>query len=78
MAKTIAYRELVKKLKEHDARFRELDNRGKGSHRMIFHPDINGKKASYPLPYHGSKTDLHHAYVKAIIKRFHLPKELFD
>jgi hypothetical protein len=42
--------------------------------RQLFHPDINGRKESYPLKYHGKKTEF--PVGLAIIRRFKLPKDL--
>lgn len=40
-------------LKEHDSRFEFFVDRAKGSERMIYHPDVNGRPASHPVKYHG-------------------------
>lgn len=45
------YRELVAKFKEHDARFEIHVRRDRGSRRMVVHPDIDGVKGQYPIPY---------------------------
>lgn len=63
-------------LREHDPRFVVLVNRGKGSHRMIFHPNIEGQKRSFPIPYHRSK-EIQRGLLKALIRRFNLPNDLF-
>ena len=49
MAKTYSYRELVRKLRKHDPRFDVYTNRAKGSERMLYHPDVNGRLARSPL-----------------------------
>ena len=54
----MVYREVERRLKQHDSRFQIFVTRGRGSHRMVFHPDINGKRRSYPLPFHGNKTHI--------------------
>ncbi len=77
-AKTSKYRELRKKLAKYDKRFEEHVNRGKGSHRVIFHPDIDGEVAHYPVKYHGENTELGKGYLKAFIRRFNLPDDFFD
>ncbi len=64
-------------LREHDPRFVVLVNRGKGSHRMVFHPSIDGQKRSFPLPYHRGK-EIQRGLLKALIRRFNLPNDLFD
>lgn len=43
MAKAYSFRELIRKLRKHDSRFEVYVNRGKGSERMLYHPDINGR-----------------------------------
>ena len=48
MAKTYSYRELVRKLRKHDPRFEVYMNRAKGSERMLYHPDVNGRPESCP------------------------------
>lgn len=51
------YRKVVDRLKESDGRFEVFVSRGRGSHRMVSHPNVGGFKKSYPLPYHGDKTE---------------------
>ncbi|MSU56764.1 MAG: type II toxin-antitoxin system HicA family toxin [Pedosphaera sp.] len=63
-------------LREYDSRFVVLVNRGKGSHRMIFHPNIKGQKRSFPIPYHRGK-EIQRGLLKALIRRFNLPNNLF-
>lgn len=63
-------------LREHDPRFVVLVNRGKGSHRMIYHPNIEGQKRSFPVPYHRGK-EIQRGLLKALIRRFNLPDDLF-
>jgi predicted RNA binding protein YcfA (HicA-like mRNA interferase family) len=63
-------------LREHDPRFEIYSNRGKGSHRMIRHPDVNGQSASFPVPYHKGK-DLQKGLLRALIRRFNLPNDIF-
>ena len=63
-------------LREHDSRFVVFVNRGKGSHRMIFHPNIDGQKRSFPIPYHRGK-EIQRGLLKALIRRFNLPNDLF-
>jgi len=64
-------------LREHDARFMIFTNRGKGSHRMVFHPDVQGQRRSFPLPYHRGR-EIQRGLLKALIRRFDLPANLFD
>ena len=76
--KTRSYREIIKILKKHDTRFNVSDYRGKGSHRMIVHPDILGKERHYPIKFHGDKTEIYPGYQKSIIRHFNLPQNIFD
>ncbi|MGH8441555.1 MAG: hypothetical protein ACRETF_01495 [Nevskiaceae bacterium] len=75
--KTYKYREVIKKLREHDKRFQEWRDRGKGSHRIIYHPSVNGVAASYPMVCHSEGADVHEAYLKGLVRRFNLPKDFF-
>lgn len=75
--KAYKYREVLQLLREHDKRFQEWRGRGKGSHRMIFHPDINGRPASYPIPAHSDGDTIKPPYLKAVIRRFSLPDDFF-
>ena len=77
MPRSRKYRDVIRDLVEHDARFQVLSRRGKGSHRMIYHPDINGRPASYPLKYHGDDTELGPGYLLDLIRRFNLPRDFF-
>ena len=63
-------------LRKHDSRFAFYVDRGKGSHRMIEHPAINGQRASMPVPYHKGH-DLRQGILSAIIRRFNLPHDIF-
>ncbi len=75
--KSYSYRELVKKLRKHDKRFEIFENRAKGSERMLYHPDINGRSESYPLKCHGEGSDIRKGHLPAIVKRFDLPSDFF-
>jgi len=75
--KTFSFNELIKLLQKHDNRFEIYLDKGKGSHRMLFHPDINGRSESYPLKFHGKKTEVRIGHLTAIIRRFDLPKKIF-
>ena len=72
------YREVVARLKEHDPRFEIQVRRGRGSHHMIFHPDVDGAKRHYPVPYHGAKTPVAPGMQKDIVRIFQLPADIFD
>jgi predicted RNA binding protein YcfA (HicA-like mRNA interferase family) len=77
MANTYSYSKLIKLLLQHDDRFEVNIKKGKGSHRVLYHPDINGRAASYPLKYHGEKTVVAIGHLSAIIRRFNLDKNFF-
>jgi len=78
MPKPQKFRKLAKKLIEYDPRFEIYSKRGKGSERMIWHPNINGSQASYPVTCHGENTEIGKGMAKAIIRRFNLPNNFFD
>lgn len=67
------FRELIKILKKYDSRFEVFTERGKGSHRMIYHPDILGRPASFPIICHGEGTEIDKSHISDIIRRFNLP-----
>lgn len=77
MPKSISYTKLEKLLRKHSKEFRFYKNRGKGGHRMIYHPNINGHERSYPVPFHAGK-DLSPGILNGIIRRFNLPKGFFN
>ena len=77
MNKIYTYRELIKKLKKHDSKFEVYTNKGKGSERQIFHPNINGRPESYPIKCHGEGTVIRKGHYAAIARRFNLPKNFF-
>ena len=72
------FRKLVKKLLEYDSSFEIFARRGKGSERMIYHPNVNGSPASFPVTCHGNNTEIGKGMAKAIIRRFNLPDDFFD
>jgi hypothetical protein len=72
------YREVVRTLRAHDKRFQFLERRGKGSERMIYHPDINGRPESFPVKCHGEGTELRPGVLSGIIRRFSLPRDIFS
>lgn len=74
MPKPRKYRELIKILRAHDSRFEVYENRGKGSERMIYHPDVGGRPQSFPVKCHGENTELRKGVISAIVRRFRLPK----
>lgn len=73
MAKRYKFRELVRALLDLDKRFEVIERRGKGSHRMIYHPDIGGRPASFPIVFKSDGSELNPKYIKGIIRRFCLP-----
>jgi len=77
MPKPLKTREVLDRLRNHDKRFQVFTNRGKGSHIMIAHPDIDGKSAAAPCPNHKSK-DVSIGVLKSLIRRFRLPRRIFD
>jgi predicted RNA binding protein YcfA (HicA-like mRNA interferase family) len=70
------YREVVKILREHDSRYEFWDNRGKGSHRTIYHPDIDGRSVSVTVKCHGEGTELRKGTISDLRRKFKLPKNL--
>ena len=76
MPKLLTFRELGQRLKKHDKQF-EIHNKGKGSHRAIYHPDINGCSKSCTIPFHGAGGEVKKCYYNQIKQRFDLPKDFF-
>jgi predicted RNA binding protein YcfA (HicA-like mRNA interferase family) len=72
------FRVAVKILRKYDRRFQVWAERGKGSERIIYHPDIGGSARQIPVKYHGKNTELRKGVISAIIRRFELPDDLFD
>ena len=69
--------DVIRILVQHDRRFELWSKRGKGSERIIHHPDVNGRSAIYPLTFHKGR-DVGKGMLKAIIRRFNLPNNIFD
>jgi len=63
-------------LKDHDKNFEFFSDRGKGSERMIYHPNVNGRSQSFPMTFHKGR-DVRKGMLKAIIRRFDLPPDIF-
>ena len=76
MPKPHKFRELVRVLRAYDKRFEFWQKRGKGSERVIHHPDIAGRPESFPLKCHGENTELRKGVISDIIRRFNLPRDL--
>lgn len=70
------HHEFLSALREHDRRFAVFTNRGKGSHYMLYHPDIGGRPASVPIPHHGGR-DIPPRILAQVIRRFGLPSDFF-
>ncbi len=60
-------------MREFDPLFEVWDKKGKGSHRMLRHPNVGGRVESFPLKCHGENTEIAVCYIKDIIRRFKLP-----
>ena len=45
---------------------------------MLMHPDVQGRKRHYPVPYHGAKTPIAPGMLREIVRVFELPEDLFD
>ena len=72
------YREVLKRLRAH-GKYREFVNRGKGSHRMVAREREDGRwLPSYPLPYHGAKTEIRSGMLRDLRRKFDLPDDFFD
>ena len=64
---------LIKKLRKHDPKFEVFEDRGKGSHRMLYQPDINGKAVSFPLICHKNNQEFGKNIIADLIRTFDLP-----
>lgn len=78
MPKAYKFRELVKLLHKHDPRFEIWAERGKGSERMIYHPDVAGRAESHPVKCHGKNQEIRRGALASIIRRFKLPRDIFS
>lgn len=78
MPRPLTYREVVRILRAHDSRFEVYQNRAKGSERMFYHPDINGRPASHAVKCHGEGTELGRGVLSSLIRRFALPRSIFS
>lgn len=77
MPRPLRTREVLERLRKHDKRFEFFSDQGKGSHLMIRHPDIDGKAAAAPCPNHKGE-DVSIGVLSSLIRRFRLPKRIFD
>lgn len=72
MPKPYKFRELIRALRKHDPKFEAYT--GKGSERVIYHPDINGRAESIPVKCHGEGTELGPGVISDVVRRFRLPQ----
>ncbi len=74
--KPLKYRELRKRLRNLRG-VEERKKRGKGSERMFYHPNINGRPVFYPIRCHGEGDELSKPIVRAARERFNISLEEF-
>ena len=84
----VTYSLLIETLERHDSRFvmsvrHEILDKNEAEkkelrHRMLHHPDIGGKKRHLPVPYDGDDELVSVRTLKAIVRRFGLPSDIFD
>ena len=55
----------------------EVKSRGKGSHRLFVHENINGRKISYPIKCHHEGEEIHSFITRKIRRAFNIPYEQF-
>lgn len=72
MPRPLKFHEMLKRLKAHNPGFQVYENRGKGSHCMLYHPTIAGRAASVPVPRHGGR-DVSPGVLRQIARAFNLP-----
>ncbi|MFY9988588.1 MAG: type II toxin-antitoxin system HicA family toxin [Chthoniobacterales bacterium] len=77
MPKPLRFREVWQRLSDHDSRFEVYTKRGKGSEVMLSHPDVNGRAECIPVTNHKGR-DVGKGLLKAVIRRFNLPGDIFD
>ena len=77
--KSLRWRDLKKILRAHDDRFLFFVGKGsgKGSHRAIEHPDIDGKRVAFTVPVHDDGAEIKTPYKSKIRRNFKLPKDIF-
>lgn len=76
MRSPLSYRDVLRALRAHDARF---DTRpGKGSERVLSHPVIRGRPAHVCLPHHGDGHEIGVGLLARIERSFQLPRGFFD
>lgn len=84
----VTYSLLIEILTRHDSRFvmsvrHEIVNKNETEkkelrHRMLHHPDIGGRKRHLPVRYDGDDELVGMKTLKAIVRRFELPSNIFD
>ena len=84
----VTYSLLIEILTRHDSRFvmsvrHEIVNKNEAEkkelrHRMLHHPDIGGRKRHLPVRYDGDDELVGMKTLKAIVRRFELPSNIFD
>ena len=72
------YGYIADRLQEHDNLFEINARRGKGSHRMVFHPDVDGCSGIARFPIMAPKTTIAPVMQKDLIRIFRLPEDIFD
>jgi hypothetical protein len=65
-------KDVMRKLKSHDRLFEFRAGHGNSHQVVMYHPSINGKPVSCPLPSHG-KRDISHHVLGSIKRAFDLP-----
>ena len=84
----VTYSLLIDILTRHDSRFvmsvrHEIVNKNEAEkkelrHRMLHHPDIGGRRRHLPVRYDGDAELINVRTLKAIVRRFELPSDIFD
>ena len=85
---SVTYSLLIEILRRHDSRFimsvvHEIVNsheaeRRELRHRMLHHPDVSGRSRHLPVRYDGDDKRISERTLKAIVRRFELPSDIFD
>jgi hypothetical protein len=74
--KPYKFSKLISILKKYDDRFVVFPRKGKGSHQMLYHPDINGRAVSFPLVVHGKNPEIGKYYIGDLKRTSELPDDL--
>jgi len=88
MVTEVTYAQLVEILNAHDSRFvmsvgheivdGKQEEKRELRHRMLHHPDVSGRSRHLPVPYDGEDRLIGVRTLKAIVRRFELPSEVFE